>query len=143
MGIPFLLVKFLSILARKDRLGSPLYGGMLITRIARPIGILDKHEAMYLRVEPQKAFSPFLYKRDNIVVHNGYGNFSIPNDTPHNLPGSRVIQRGGDADEDEPLVILTEVDLPMDPYNVTLRQFQDNLACSVNYTNMNLDFMMH
>lgn len=30
----------------------------------------------------------------------------------------------------------------MDPYNVSLRQFQDNLALSVNYTNMSLDYMM-
>lgn len=30
----------------------------------------------------------------------------------------------------------------MDPYNMALRKFQDNLARGVNYTNMSLDFMM-
>lgn len=53
--------KFLSARAGKNRRGT-LYGGMLITRLAQSFGILDKHKAMFLTIEPQKAFSPLRYK---------------------------------------------------------------------------------
>lgn len=108
MDISFLLAEFLSFWACKDRRGSPLYGGMLITQIARSFGILDKREAMFFTIEPQKDFSPLLYKRDNIVVDNGFGKFAFPNDTPRNQPGQRVRQRGSDVGEDEPPVIPIE-----------------------------------
>ena len=47
-------------------------------------------------------FSPLLYKRVCIIIENGYGNFSIPNDTPRNQPGRQVRQRSGDAGDDKP-----------------------------------------
>ncbi|CAI9276595.1 unnamed protein product [Lactuca saligna] len=53
----------------------------------------------------------------------------------------RVRQRPDDAEE-EPPVIPTEDELPMDPYNVALRCYQDNIGRGVNYTNMHLDLMI-
>ncbi|CAH1440187.1 unnamed protein product [Lactuca virosa] len=142
VDIPFLLAVFLSIQAGKDRRVYPLYGKILITWIARSFGILDKRKAMFLTIELQTTCSPLLYKRAHIVVDNGLGNFSIPNDTPRNQPRRRVRPRGGEADKDEPPMIPIEDELPVDPYNMALRQFQVNLARGVNYTNMSLHFMM-
>lgn len=51
MDPPFLLVVFLSVRVGKDRRGSPLFGGMLITRITRPFGILNNYEAVFSTVE--------------------------------------------------------------------------------------------
>lgn len=76
------------------------------------------------------------------MVDNGLGKFSIPNDMPRNRLVRRVRQRSGEAEEDEPPVIPTEEELPMDPYNVAMRRFQDNLARSSSSTNMILDYMM-
>ncbi|CAH1422733.1 unnamed protein product [Lactuca virosa] len=88
-----------------------------------------------LTIESGKPFSPLLYKRANIVVDNGFNNFSIPSDTPRNQPGRRVTQRAGDTNDDEPPVIPTEDEIPIYPYNVALRRYQDNLGRGVNYTN--------
>lgn len=66
----------------KDRRGTPLCGGMLITKLAKSFEVFQKREAMILTVERGKAFSPLLFKRENIVVDNGGGNYSIPNDDP-------------------------------------------------------------
>lgn len=93
-----------------------------------------------LTVNNIKPFSLLLYKRKNIVVDNGFGNFSIPNENPRDRPEWRVRQRPGDAEE-EPTVIPTDDELPMDPYNVALRCYQDNLGRGVNYTNMHLDIL--
>ncbi|CAI9301964.1 unnamed protein product [Lactuca saligna] len=54
-----------------------------------------------------------MLKWAHIVEDNGLGNFSIPNDMPRNQPGSAASRR-----------------------------FQDNLAWSSSYTNMNLDYKM-
>lgn len=56
MDIPFLLVEFLAIQAGKDRCGSPLYGGMLISRLACSFEILERREASFLTIEPGKSF---------------------------------------------------------------------------------------
>ncbi|CAH1432905.1 unnamed protein product [Lactuca virosa] len=50
LDIPFLLADFLSIRVGKDRCESPLYGGMLITCIARSFGVFDKHDAMFFTI---------------------------------------------------------------------------------------------
>lgn len=70
-----------------------------------------------LTVDTSKPFSPLLYKRENFVVDNGFRNFSIPNDNPRDRLRRRVRQRLDDVEE-EPPVIPTEDELPMDPYNV-------------------------
>lgn len=54
VDLPFLLAEFLTVRVGKDMRGSALYGGMLITRLARSFGILAKREAMFLTIEPQK-----------------------------------------------------------------------------------------
>lgn len=96
MDIPFLLEEFLTIRAGKDRRGSPLYGGMLITQLARSFGILEKLEASFLIIKLGNS-SPLLYKWVHIVDDNGYGNYSIPIDNSQNQPGRRVRQRGGNG----------------------------------------------
>lgn len=63
VDLPFLLSEFLSVWAGKDMRGSLLYGGMLITHLARSFCILENCEAMFLTIEPQKSFSTLLYKR--------------------------------------------------------------------------------
>lgn len=55
---------------------------MLITRHARSFGVLDKREAAFLTVEPQKPLSKLLYKKETIIVDHGMDGFSIPDDTP-------------------------------------------------------------
>ncbi|CAI9288107.1 unnamed protein product [Lactuca saligna] len=97
---------------------------------------------MFLTIESQNAFSTLLYMRENIVEDHRFGKFSTPNDTPRDQPGGQVRQRGGELDKDEPPVIPTEDELPMVPYSVASRRFQDNLTRSANYTNMSLDYMM-
>lgn len=88
---------------------------MLITRLARSFGILPKHEAAMLTTKHGKSFYPLLYKRTNIFIDNGFGNYSIPNDTLRNQLWRWVKQQGGNADDDEPPVIPTKDELPMDP----------------------------
>lgn len=120
---------------------SPLYGGMLITRLARLFGVLQKREAIMITMDNGKPFSSLIYKRVNTVVDNGVGNFSIPSDNPRDWAGRRVRQRLDDLEE-EPPVIPIEDEMPMDPYNVALCHYQDNLGRGVNYANMNFNFMM-
>lgn len=116
MDLPFILAEFLAVKAAKDRSGSPLYGGMLITRLANSFGVFQKCEVVMLNVEPQKPFFVLLYKLANIVVDHGFGNFGIPDDTPCQQVPSRGRQRGRAAGEDEPLVVPEEEEMPMDPY---------------------------
>ncbi|CAI9294947.1 unnamed protein product [Lactuca saligna] len=71
----------------------------------------------------------------------GFGNFLISNDNPRDQARRRVRQRPDDA-ETEPPVIPTEDELPMNPYNVAMRRYQDNLGRGINYTNMHLDLMI-
>lgn len=142
VDLPFLLAEFLAEWVDKDRQGSPLYGGMLITRLVDSFGILDKREAMFFTVETQKPFSNLLYKRENIIVDHGMGGFSIPDDTPRDRPGRRVRQRARGPEGDESPVVPTEDEIPMDPYSVVERRFDDNLAPSGNYANMTLDYVM-
>ncbi|CAI9291721.1 unnamed protein product [Lactuca saligna] len=78
----------------------------------------------------------------HIADDNGYGSYSILNDTPINQPRRRVRQQGGDVGDDEPPVIPTEDELPIDPYNFSLWQYQYNLGRGVNYTNMHFDLLM-
>ncbi|CAI9303859.1 unnamed protein product [Lactuca saligna] len=140
ISLPFLLVDFLVARSGKDKRGSPLYGGMLITRLACSFGVLGKRDVVILTVEYQNHFSTLLYKRATIFVH-GMGGFSIPDDTPRGRVPRRVRQRR-DPEEDEPLVVPTDDELPMDPYTIALRKFYDNLERSANYTNMSLDHLM-
>lgn len=61
VDLPFHLAEFLAARVAKDRRGSPLYGGVLITRLALSFGVLEKREAIMLTVEPQKPFlCPFV-----------------------------------------------------------------------------------
>ncbi|CAI9270687.1 unnamed protein product [Lactuca saligna] len=77
----------------------------------------------------------------NLEDH-GMGHFSIPDDTPRDRPWRRVRQRGRGPEGDDPPMVLTGEELPMDPYSVAQRRFEDNLARSANYTNMSLDHLM-
>ncbi|CAH1417055.1 unnamed protein product [Lactuca virosa] len=128
-----LLADFLVARAGKDRLGSPIYGGMLITRLACYFGILDKREAVFLTVESHKPFSTLFYKRADIDVDHGMGGFAIPDDTPRGRVPRRVRQRR-ETEEEEPPFVPTDDELPMDPYRISRRRFDDNLARSANYT---------
>ncbi|CAI9299788.1 unnamed protein product [Lactuca saligna] len=111
------LADFLIVRAAKDRRGSPLYGGMWITRLVRSFGIFLKREASLLTVEPQKTFSTLLYKRAHLIVDHGMGGFSIPEDTPRHRVPSRGRQRGNEAEADKP-VVPEEDKMPMDPYSM-------------------------
>ncbi|CAH1427605.1 unnamed protein product [Lactuca virosa] len=142
VDLPFLLADFLAVRAGKDRRGSPSYGDMLITRLSHSYGILDKHEAMMLTVKPQNPFSTLLYKRANIVVDHGFGNFGIPDDTPRGQVPRRVRPRGNVPEGEEPPVVPEVDEMPMDPYSVARRRFEDNLARSGNYTKMGIDYLM-
>lgn len=82
VDLPFHLAEFLAARVAKDRRGSPLYGGVLITRLALSFGVLEKREAVMLTVEPQKPFYVLLYRWANIIVDLRMGGFSIPDDTP-------------------------------------------------------------
>ncbi|CAI9279792.1 unnamed protein product [Lactuca saligna] len=92
-------------------------------------------------VETSMPFSLLLYKQANIVVDNGFRNCSFPNDNPRDWPRTRVRQRVCDAEE-EPPKIPTEDELPLDPYNVALRPYQEKMGRGVNFTNMHLDILM-
>lgn len=75
---------------------------------------------------------------------NGRGHFYIPRDDEvlvSEQPGRRVRARPA-AVHEEPPIIPIEDEMPMDPYNLSMRQFHDNLARGVNHTNMTLEFMM-
>ena len=141
MPLPFHLVEFLTVRAAKDRRGSPLYGGMWITQLARSFGIFEKREASMLTVEPQKPFCTLLYKRARIVVDQRMVGFSIPDDTPRHQVPSRERQRGNEAGDDEP-VVPEEDEMPMDLYSVARRRYEDYISSATNYTNMSLDHLM-
>ncbi|CAI9273030.1 unnamed protein product [Lactuca saligna] len=115
---------------------------MLITRLARSFGILQRREVAMLTIELGQYFSPLLSKHANIVMDNGFGNYSITNDYPRNQPGRWVKQQTCDADDDEPPVIPTEDELPMNLYNVALRRYHDNLGGGVNYIDLHLYILM-
>lgn len=100
-------------LSGKDRRGTPLCRGMLITKLTKSFGVLQKQKAMMLTMERGKAFRPFLSKMANIVVDNRYGNYSIPNDDPKEQSRKRVRKRSRDVEE-EPPIIPNEDELPMD-----------------------------
>lgn len=133
---------FLAVRTGKDRRGSSFYGGMLITRLARSFGVLEKCYVVLLTVEPQKPLSTLLYSRENIVVDHGMGHFAIPDDTLRGQAPRQVRQRGREPEADEPPIVRTDDELPMDPYSIARRRFDDNLARSANYTNMSLDHFM-
>ena len=61
---------------------------------------------------------------------------------PPEQPGRRVRPRQRNKQEDVP-VIPVEYELPMDPYKVELRAYQDDIGHSLNYHHMNLAHMMH
>ncbi|CAI9283780.1 unnamed protein product [Lactuca saligna] len=142
VDLPFLLVDFLAVRAGKDRRGSPLYGGMLITLIACSYGVLEKREAMMLIVEPKNPYSTLLYKMANIAIDHVYGNFGIPDDTSRGRVPRRVRPRGNDPKGEEPPLYPTNDEMPTDPYNIAMRRFDDNFTWGVNYTNMGLDHLM-
>ncbi|CAI9298314.1 unnamed protein product [Lactuca saligna] len=93
------------------------------------------------KVHVPEHFSTLLYKRENIIVDHGMGAFSIPDDTPSGRVPRWVRQRR-DPEEDEPAVAPTDEELPMDPYRISRRRFDDNLERSANYTNMSLDHLI-
>ena len=89
-------------------------------------------------------FNHLLYKRARIVEDNEVGNFPLPNDDKlvvPEQPGRRFRPRPVEVRE-EPLFTLVEDEMPMDPYNLSMRELQDNLARGVNHTSMTLEFMM-
>lgn len=74
---------------------------------------------------------------------NEGGNFSIPDNdevlVPEH-PWRRVRPQPAEVCEELP-VILVEDEMPMDPYNLAMRQFNDNLARGVNH--LQHDFGFH
>ncbi|CAI9277084.1 unnamed protein product [Lactuca saligna] len=104
---------------------------------ARNEGIVVEDNLSFALVEKGKPFSTLLYKRENVIVDHGMGGFSIPDDTPRGRVPRRVRQRR-DPNEDAPPVVPTDDKLPMDPYSISSRRFEDNLARTANYTNMSI-----
>lgn len=128
----------------KDRNGSSICGGMLVTRLARSYGFFERGAGSFLTMMHTRPFCVLLYKRTRIIEDNRVGNFSIPDDDEVMVPeqpGRRVRPRPEPVHE-EPLVIPVEDEMPMNPNNLSMRKFQDNLSHGENHTNMTLEFMM-
>lgn len=68
----------------------------------------------------------------------------IPNDDEVMAPkgpGRRFRARPVPVHEDPP-VIPVEDELPMDPYNIAIRELQDDLASGVNHIHSTLEYIM-
>lgn len=79
-NIPHYVAGFLAERVGKDRHRAPIYGGMLITKLARLYSIFERRDAIFLTLELTRSFNRLLFKRAHIVQDNGGGNFSIPGD---------------------------------------------------------------
>lgn len=116
-----------------------------MTTLASSYGVHDGKVGNQLTMVPQPTFSPLLYKRARIVDDYGGGNFGIPGVdevvTPKQ-PRRRVRPRQEPMQEYPPFIPIHD-ELPMDPYNVELRAFQDEFVRSMNYGHRNFAHMMN
>ena len=143
-NIPYCLAKYLAESGVKERSTSKICGGMFITKLARSYGILEGRIGNQLTMVSQPAFSPLLYRRAKIIVDFGGGHVNIPLVYDAELPEQprkRVRPRPTHMQEDPPVIPIND-ELPMDPYNVEQRAFQDDLASNLNYGHRNLAHMM-
>lgn len=107
-------------------------------------GVFERGTRNHLSMMHPTSFSPLLYKRDRVVEDYGWGEFVIPDVDKVVAPkqlGRRVRPRQGHMHEDL-LMISVEEELPMDPNNVELRAYQDDIGRSLNYNHMNLAHMV-
>lgn len=89
-------------------------------------------------------FSCLLYKTARIIQDVGGGAFSIPIEDEImvlEVSGRIVRPRHVHMHEDPP-VLPVEDELPMDPYNMELRSYQDDIGHGSNLTNITLEYMM-
>ena len=118
---------------------------MFVSEPARSYGIFKRGAGNILTMMPTPPFNPLLYKRARIVEDYGGGKFSIPNEYEVMVleqPGRRVRPRQGYMHED-PSVIPVEDELLMDPYNVELMLYKDDIRHNLNYHHMTLANIMH
>lgn len=90
------------------------------------------------------SFNHLLYKRLSIVEDYGGGIFAIPDEVEAMAPeepGRRVWPRRLHIHEDPPIVPM-EDGLPMDPYNIELRAYQDDISRSLSLNHMTHEYIM-
>lgn len=66
--------------AVKDKKTSKINGGMVVTKLARSYGILERGAARVLTMLPTSPFNINLFRRAKILEDFGGGNSAIPKD---------------------------------------------------------------
>lgn len=70
----------------KNRAGSPIYRGILVTKLARSYGNFNAPKANFLNLVHSRLLQPCLFGNAHIMMDLGGGNCMVPNDDPVEAP---------------------------------------------------------
>ncbi|CAH1437955.1 unnamed protein product [Lactuca virosa] len=140
--LPYCVAYFLTKRAGKSRVGAPIYGGMMITKLARYFGLLDDPDDMFLTRMDGRSLLPSLFKIVCIVKDMENDTYSVPVDDTVEVPVGRRNVRPmmeGQEPRDEPM----RDEIHMDPYHIMSRQYDDDVGRGLNFTGYSLEAIMH
>ncbi|CAI9260282.1 unnamed protein product [Lactuca saligna] len=140
--LPYCVADFLVERLGKSRDGAPIYGGMLVTKLARSFGVFDEPKAGFLTRKEGRPFQPRLFKITQIVKDMGNDTYSVSVDDTVEIPKGRRNMKVR-VKEMNPRDGHVDDKLPMYPYHIMARQYNNDLSRVMNYLGFSIEAMMH
>ncbi|CAI9268293.1 unnamed protein product [Lactuca saligna] len=119
----------------------------MVTKLAKSFGIFNSPEARFFTKNKGRPIQTHLFKTTKILVDLGNDTYSISDDTLIKELGRRNVRPRKDGQK-PPTGAQTQpqnfgFEIPMDPYNVILRQYQDYLGRYLNFVGYSLETIMN
>ncbi|CAI9288735.1 unnamed protein product [Lactuca saligna] len=105
---------------------------MLVTKLARYFGVFDELDARFLARIEGHPLQPYLFKTSRIMKDMGNDTYTIPADDTVEVPACRRNMSPRVEDQD-PRDTHVGDELPMDPYHVITRKYDDDTGRGMNF----------